>query len=163
MTFIELSDHTDLVNAHLGGFNEHLGLIFTKANLDEVEAELEVRPEHHQPYGLVHGGVYSTMVETLASTGAALNAMQDGLSAVGLDNHTSFLRAVRAGKLMGRATPIAKGRRTQVWTVQIHDEQARLVAEGRVRLLCLEPGSSVAGEEIAIRTVDLDTIAEEDT
>ena len=101
------------------------------------------------------------MVETLASTGAALNAMQDGLSAVGLDNHTSFLRAVRKGKLTGRATPIAKGRRTQVWTVQIHDEQQRLVAEGRVRLLCLEPGSSVAGEEIAVRTADLDTITDE--
>lgn len=159
MTFpIDLDDFTDLVNAHLGGFNEHLGLVFTKAGLDEVEAELEIGPEHHQPYGLVHGGVYATMVETLASTGAALNAMPQGLSAVGLDNHTSFLKAVRGGKLVGRATPIAKGRRTQVWTVQIKDDRDRLVAEGRVRLLCLEQGASIAGEEVAVKTTDLDTI-----
>lgn len=159
MPFVELDDFTDLVNAHLGGFNEHLGLVFTKATVDEVEAEIEIGPEHHQPYGLVHGGVYSTMVETLASTGAALNAMPQGLTTVGLDNSTSFLKAVRSGKLIGRATPLAKGRRTHVWAVTIHDDQGRLVAEGRVRLLCLEQGTAIAGEAVAMKTRDLEPVS----
>lgn len=158
MTFVDLDDYTDLVNAHLGGFNDHLGLVFTKANLDEVEAEIEIGPEHHQPYGLVHGGVYTTMVETLASTGAALNALPQGLTTVGLDNNTSFLKAVRSGKLIGRAVPLAKGRRTHVWTVSIHDDRGRLVAEGRVRMLCLEQGAAIAGETLAVATRDLEPV-----
>ncbi len=158
MTFVELDDLTDVVNAHLGGFNDHLGLVFTKANINEVEAEIEIGPEHHQPYGLVHGGVYTTMVETLASTGAALNAMPQGLTTVGLDNNTSFLRAVRSGKLVGRAVPLAKGRRTHVWAVQIHDDRGRLVAEGRVRILCLEQGATIAGETVGVTTQDLEPV-----
>lgn len=149
---LDLSDFSEMLNAHRGGFNEHLGLVFTKANLDEIVAELEVGPEHLQPYGLVHGGVYSAMVETLASTGAAVNVMPQGLNAVGLDNHTSFLRAVRKGKLTGRATPNVRGQRTQVWSVVIRDEADRVVAEGRVRLLCLEQGAAVAGETVKMKT-----------
>ena len=158
MSFVELDDFTDLVNAHLGGFNEHLGLVFTKATVDAVEAEVEIGPQHHQPYGLVHGGVYTTMVETLASTGAALNAMPQGLTTVGLDNNTSFLKAVRSGTLYGRALPLAKGRRTHVWAVQITDDRDRLVAEGRVRLLCLEQGTALAGEAVSLKTQDLEPV-----
>ena len=136
-----------------GGFNELIGLRFVSAGLEEVVAELELGPTHHQPYGLVHGGVYSSMVETLASVGAALNLDALGRHTVGLDNHTSFLRAVRSGTLVGRALPLARGRRTQVWEVNITHE-GELVASGRVRLLGIEQGSSMAGQVVAVNAGD---------
>lgn len=143
----------DGLNEIRGGFNELIGLRFVSASLDEVVAELELGPTHQQPYGLVHGGVYSSMVETLASVGAALNLNAVGRHAVGLDNHTSFLRAVRSGTLVGRALPLARGRRTQVWEVNITHE-GQLVASGRVRLLGIEQGTSVAGEVVAVISGD---------
>lgn len=143
----------DDLNAMRGGFNELLGLHFLSVSLDEVVAELELGPAHHQPYGLVHGGVYSSMIETLASVGAALNLSALGLHTVGLDNHTSFLRAVRSGTLVGRALPLARGRRTQVWEVNITHE-AKLVASGRVRLLGIEQGTSLAGEVVSVSPGD---------
>jgi len=142
----------DELNQRRGGFNLSIGLRFLSASYEEVVAEVPVGPEHHQPYGLVHGGVYAAMIETLASVGAALNAAADGRSAVGLENATTFLKAVREGTLTGRATPLSRGRRTQVWQVRITDDADRLVAQGRVRMLCLEGGAQVAGETVAIKT-----------
>lgn len=135
------------LNAIRGGFNQAIGLRFISADYDAVVAEIELGPQHHQPYGLVHGGVYAAMVETLASVGAALNLGALGLHTVGLDNNTSFLKAVRTGTLRGTARPLARGRRTQVWEVSITcaDE---LVAAGRVRLLGVEQGATMAGEVV---------------
>ena len=135
------------LNEIRGGFNTALGLRFVRADYEEVVAEIELGPEHHQPYGLVHGGVYASMVETLASVGAALNLGALGLHTVGLDNNTSFLKAVRTGILRGTARPLARGRRTQVWEVTITCE-GELVAAGRVRLLGVEHGATVAGEVV---------------
>ena len=146
----EPADHTELINSHLGGYNRAIGLSFVRATADEVVAELTVGPAHTQPYGLVHGGVYSGMIETLCSTGAAIWAGAHGLTTVGLENTTSFLRATRSGKLRGRGVPLARGQRTQVWEVQIHDERERLVASGRVRLVNRPPGAHAAGEAVAL-------------
>ncbi|MFO7561735.1 MAG: PaaI family thioesterase [Enhygromyxa sp.] len=132
------------LNAIRGGFNQALGLRFVGADYEEVVAEIELGPEHHQPYGIVHGGVYAAMVETLASVGAALNLGALGLHTVGLDNNTSFLKAVRTGTLRGTARPLARGRRTQVWEVSITCGE-ELVASGRVRLLGVEQGTKMAG------------------
>jgi len=139
----------ELLNASLGGFNKLLGLRFVSAGYEEVVAEIPVRPELLQPYGLVHGGVYASMLETLASTGAALNAMPLGRHTVGLENSTTFLRAVRSGTLRARAVPLARGRRTQVWEVTVRDQTDRRVASGRVRLLCLDADATIAGETVA--------------
>jgi len=68
-----------------------------------------------------------------------------GKTVVGLENHTSFIRAVREGVLRGTARPLTRGRRTQVWEVSIADAKGALVATGRVRLLVIEPDASVAG------------------
>ncbi|MEZ4446113.1 MAG: PaaI family thioesterase [Polyangiaceae bacterium] len=145
-------DLLDSLNSMRGGFNETIGLRFVAASYEEIVAEIPVTPALHQPYGLVHGGVYATIIETLASVGAALNAMAIGRSAVGLENSTSFLRAVRDGVLTGRATPLARGKRSQVWQVEVTDGDQRLVATGRVRMLCLEAGAAVAGETVAVKT-----------
>jgi 1,4-dihydroxy-2-naphthoyl-CoA hydrolase len=143
-------DHTGVMNQALGGFNRAIGLSFTKATADEVAAELTIGPEHLQPYGVVHGGIYCAMIETLASAGAAINAMAQGLSVVGLENHTSFLRAVRSGKLRAVARPLLKGRRSHVWEGTITDDAGKVCATGRVRLICLEPGAALAGKPAAL-------------
>jgi len=114
----------------------HTGLELTDASTDHAEGRIEINETHHQPYGVVHGGVYCTMVETLASTGAALWAMDQGLAgAMGLSNKTDFLRATTEGVLLGRATPIHRGRTQQLWQVNItRESDGRLVAQGQVRL-----------------------------
>ncbi len=142
----ELPDFAETLNQARDGWSGAMGLRFLRATRDEVVAELEIGPQHLQPYGIVHGGVYAGIVETLASSGAALDSLARGSSVVGLDNHTSFLRATRAGKLHATAIPLTRGRRTQLWEGRVVDDEGRLVATGRVRLLCLEPGAVVAGE-----------------
>ncbi len=145
---------TDLVNAHRGGFEDILGLVFLEVTEDLVVAQVTLTEQHKQPYGLVHGGVYAAMVETVCSVGAGVNALVDGRSTVGLDNHTSFLRAVRGGRLTARAEPVTKGRRTHVWRAEIRGDDGRLAATGQVRVLCLEAGSAVAGQTVALRGTD---------
>src|SRR5262245_29179588 len=133
------------------GWDELLGLRILHASGDEVVAEYEVDPRHHQLYGIAHGGVHSSAVESVCSTGAGIDAMASGRSVVGLENHTSFVRAVRSGKITIRATPITRGRRSQLWEAVARDEQGRIVSTGRVRLICLEPGAALAGEAVGVK------------
>ncbi len=145
-------DLSPMFNAHIEGWNAAMGLRFVRVTADEVVAEWTVGPQHLQPYGLVHGGVYSGVVETVASVGAAVYGLAHGLSVVGLDNHTSFLRGVREGTLRVTARPLSRGRRTQVWEADVTDASGRVAASGRVRLLCLEAGAQVAGETVAVKS-----------
>ena len=140
-----------LINKNLGGFNNALGLRFTKATREEYIAELDINSSHLQPYGLVHGGVYAGMVETLCATGAALTVWGEGKSTVGLENTTSFLKAVRSGRLRGMARPLFLGKRSHVWEAGIHDDQNRLVATGKVRMMVLEPGAEAAGVKVEMK------------
>jgi uncharacterized protein (TIGR00369 family) len=137
-----------MLNARRGGFEVAIGLVFVRASAEEVACEVPVAPQLHQPYGLVHGGVHASIVETLASVGAALHAMSTGQFVVGLENSTAFLRAVRSGTLHGVARPVHRGRTTQVWEVEIRGDDGQVAATGRVRLLCLESGASLAGETV---------------
>ncbi len=130
-----------MVNSMPGGWVKAMGIVVTRATADEVEAEWTVEDKHHQAYGIVHGGVHCGVIETLASIGAAVVAMPRGQRVVGLENSTSFVRAVRAGKLRATARPVTRGRTTQVWEAWIRDEEGKLVAQGRVRLLCLAEGA----------------------
>jgi len=115
---------------------DHSGLELTDASVDHCEGRIEINENHHQPYGVVHGGVYCMMIETLASTGAALWAMDRGMGgAVGLSNKTDFIRATKDGVLLGRATPIHRGRTQQLWQVDVtRESDGKLVAQGQVRL-----------------------------
>ena len=144
-------DSTELINKNLGGWNTAMGLRFTRATPDECIGELVVAAHHLQPYGIVHGGVHCTAVETVCSTGAGLDALARGQSVVGLENHTSFVRAVREGTVTIRATPVTRGRRTQLWEAVARDEQGRIVSTGRVRLLCLDPDTELAGETVGVK------------
>jgi uncharacterized protein (TIGR00369 family) len=138
----------ELLNAGNTGWNRSAGLRFLGVSGDEVRAELEVGELHHQPYGIVHGGVYCTVIETVCSVGAAMYARPLGLGAVGLDNHTSFLHAVRSGTLTVVARPLTRGRRTHLWEATVTEASGRVVATGRVRLLSVESDSVLAGERV---------------
>ncbi len=112
MTDDVVEDFAAIVNeAANDGWMRTNGFVIAKANQDVVEGELVVGPQHLQAYGIVHGGVHAGIVETLASIGAAMTTMKEGRGVAGLDNHTSFLKAVRGGVLRGRATPLTRGRR----------------------------------------------------
>jgi uncharacterized protein (TIGR00369 family) len=142
-------DYSRRLNEMPEGWLQAMGVKITKATADDVRAELTVGPEHLQGYGIVHGGVHCGLIESLASIGAALYALPKGQSVVGLENNTSFIRAVRAGAtLRAQATPVTRGRKTQVWQAQVMDGDNRLVASGRVRLLCLEKEEQLAGEQV---------------
>jgi uncharacterized protein (TIGR00369 family) len=116
------------------GFGEVLGLAHEAVGPDEVVLRLPIAPHLHQPYGIVHGGVWCSLVETAASIGAAV-WLGDAGQVVGVANHTDFVRAVRDGEVVARATPIHRGRTQQLWLVEITAaDSGKLVARGEVRL-----------------------------
>ena len=122
----------------LPGWVREMGIEILKVTPDEVVGAFDVAEKHYQGYGIVHGGVHCGLIETLASLGAAIVALPRRQRVVGLENATSFIRAVRSGRLTGTARPVTRGRTTQVWEAWIRDEQQNLVAQGRVRLLCID-------------------------
>ena len=126
-----MSDHTPAASA--GGFVELLGLRFDEVSGDRVVISWDVTPALHQPYGIVHGGVHASVIETAASVAAATWLGGRG-QVVGVNNSTDFLRAVREGTLRAVAEPVHRGRLQQLWLVEIRDEGERLVARGQVRL-----------------------------
>jgi uncharacterized protein (TIGR00369 family) len=129
------------------GFNGLIGLEIGDISTDRVTASLEVATIHQQPYGLVHGGLYCTMIEAVVSIGAAYWARQQGMvGAVGVSNTTDFLRPVRRGRLVVAATPIHQGRTQQLWqAVVTRDSDGKPVARGQVRLHNLEDPGVIGG------------------
>jgi 1,4-dihydroxy-2-naphthoyl-CoA hydrolase len=126
------------------GFARHLGLLLTEVSGDVARGEMRVTPAQHQNYGIVHGGVYCAVVEHAASIGAAAWFGSRG-HVVGVSNNTNFIRAVRDGVLAVEAVPLQRGRTQQLWRVSIHDEDARLVAEGEVRLANVPDAGALGG------------------
>lgn len=121
-----------------GAFVDYLGLEFTHVDGDHVTATWTARPTLHQPYGIVHGGVHCSVVETLASVGAA-SWLGDRGQVVGVNNNTDFYRAVSAGPMTSEASPLHRGRSQQVWLVETHDAEGRVASRGQVRLQNLYP------------------------
>lgn len=118
--------------------DDALGLTLDLLSPERVEGHLVAGPQHHQPYGIVHGGVYCSMVETLASIGAAMRVLADGKVCVGVSNTTDFLRATRDGRLDAVATPLHVGRLQHLWQVEVARADGKLAARGQVRLQVLD-------------------------
>jgi len=140
-----MSDHTSPATGHselpgdaLGPFAAFLGIELTEAGPERVVGTWSARPELHQPYGIVHGGVHCAVIETLASVGAAL-WMGDKGKVVGVNNNTDFYRAAREGTLISTATPLHRGDEQQQWLVETVDDDGRVAARGQVRLQNLYP------------------------
>jgi uncharacterized protein (TIGR00369 family) len=123
------------------GWARAMGLEFVKVTADEVVVEWTVGDAHLQPHGIVHGGVHSGVIETVCSVGASVHATARGQIVVGAENHTSFLRPVRAGRLRCVGKPVQVGKKAQLWEASVYDDRERLVATGRVRLFALDPSA----------------------
>lgn len=117
-----------------------VGLVWDRIAQDRGEAHLVVGPHHHQPSGIVHGGVWCSVVESMASVLATLHALREGRVCVGVHNATDFLRPVSAGRVDGVATPVQVGRTQQLWLVELRRaDDGRAVARGQVRLAAVAP------------------------
>jgi uncharacterized protein (TIGR00369 family) len=110
------------------------GLEVGEATATRVTGTIAAGAEHHTPWGVVHGGVYTTAVESACSIGASLAVIDRGEYAVGLSNHTDFLRPHREGELRVTATPVQQGRTQQLWQCEIARADGKLVARGQLRL-----------------------------
>jgi 1,4-dihydroxy-2-naphthoyl-CoA hydrolase len=123
-----------MTDSHVpGGFEKTLGLEFTEMTGDQVVLTCEVTPDLLQPYGILHGGVHCSLIETAASVGAALWFGDRG-QVVGVNNNTNFLRAVRAGRLTVTALPVHRGRTQQLWRVTVVQDDGKNAAVGEVRI-----------------------------
>ncbi|MCC5949899.1 MAG: PaaI family thioesterase [Nitriliruptoraceae bacterium] len=112
-----------------------IGLVYDTFHRDRVQAHAELGPTHQQPYGIVNGGVWCTIVESVASVGAALRVASQGKLAVGVHNSTDFLRSFRAGRVEVTAELVHAGRLQQLWQVVIRRaEDGKTLARGQVRL-----------------------------
>jgi 1,4-dihydroxy-2-naphthoyl-CoA hydrolase len=116
------------------GFDALLGLELLECTEELVRAQLPVRDDLRQPFGLVHGGVFATIAETLASVGTAVVVFGEGNAAMGLSNQTSFLRPISEGTIHGRAQRRHRGRTTWIWDVEISDDAGRLCALTRMTI-----------------------------
>lgn len=110
------------------------GLIVDEITGTRVSGHIELGPEHHTPWGIVHGGVYATAIESAASIGASTAVEDRGMVAVGLTNTTQFLRSVTSGRVNVEAVALNQGRTQQLWQVDIRDGAGKLVAHGELRL-----------------------------
>jgi 1,4-dihydroxy-2-naphthoyl-CoA hydrolase len=110
------------------------GLQVEEATGTRVTGTIAAGSEHHTPWGVVHGGVYTTAVESACSIGASLAVIDRGEYAVGLSNQTDFLRPHVDGELRVTATPIQQGRTQQLWLCEIARADGKLVARGQLRL-----------------------------
>jgi 1,4-dihydroxy-2-naphthoyl-CoA hydrolase len=123
------------------GFDRVYGLEIDEIAEGEVRGRVSVRDDLKQPAGLVHGGVYAAIAESLATNGTAAMVFPDGNTAMGLSNQTSFLRPVTAGSITGVARARHRGRTTWVWEVELTDDDGRLCALTRVTVAVRPLGS----------------------
>ncbi len=112
-----------------------MGLTTEDVSGTRVTGSAELGPEHHTPWGVVHGGVYCAIVESAASIGASTAVREHGQFSVGVNNSTDFIRSMTAGRIDVVAEPVQQGRTQQLWQVTLtRADDGKLVAQGRVRL-----------------------------
>lgn len=116
-------------------FVQGVGFEITEATDKRVAGHIDLGPDHHTPWGVVHGGVYASTIETAASLGASLAVQDRQQFAVGVHNATDFMKAMKSGRVDVVAEPLQQGRVQQLWLVTITDAASgKTVARGQVRL-----------------------------
>jgi 1,4-dihydroxy-2-naphthoyl-CoA hydrolase len=124
----------DSLHTPRSGFDALLGIELLECSAEVVRARLPVRAELLQPFGLVHGGVFASIAETLASIGTAVAVRPEGNTALGLSNQTSFTRPISDGTIHARAVRRHRGRTTWIWDVEIADDAGRPCALSRMTI-----------------------------
>jgi 1,4-dihydroxy-2-naphthoyl-CoA hydrolase len=110
------------------GLGDLIGLEYVESGPDEVRARIEVTADIRQPVGLVHGGVFAAMAESMCSAATWLAVREDGMAAMGQSNSATFIRPITTGHVHATARPRHRGRTTWVWDVEIADDDDRLCA-----------------------------------
>lgn len=127
-------------------FDATIGFVMKESDeIGRCSGALQVRPQVCQPFGIIHGGVYAAIAETLASTGTARGVMATGAIPLGMSNNTSFLRPISEGTVHGTAVAIHRGRTSWVWDVEIRDDRDRLCAASRVTIAVRQQGGQGGG------------------
>jgi 1,4-dihydroxy-2-naphthoyl-CoA hydrolase len=116
------------------GFAEEIGVEWLSLDPDDARARIAVEPRHLQPFGIVHGGVFAALAESLTSAATYGTVREDGMVAMGQANDTTFLRPIGDGYINAAATPRHRGRTTWVWDVEITDDEGRVCALARVTI-----------------------------
>jgi 1,4-dihydroxy-2-naphthoyl-CoA hydrolase len=129
------------INAVLQGFDRLYGLRLVECSETQVRAEVRVRPEICQPYGLVHGGMYASIAESMTSLVTGMSVLEQGELAMGLSNNTSFLRPISEGVVHAHATRVHRGRTTWVWDVRFSDDADRTCALTRMTVAVRPQGT----------------------
>jgi 1,4-dihydroxy-2-naphthoyl-CoA hydrolase len=119
-------------------FDGLYGLQVHRVSEEEATASVPVRDEVKQPMGLVHGGLFAAMAESLASMATALAVAPEGKAAMGLSNATSFLRPITEGTVHATARCLHRGRTTWIWDVEITDDDGRRCAVTRMTIAVRE-------------------------
>jgi 1,4-dihydroxy-2-naphthoyl-CoA hydrolase len=125
-----------LTGIHLDTAVQRLGIEFIEVGDDFIRARVPVNGHTKQPYGLLHGGVSVVLAETLGSCGAAY-CCPEGQRAVGLDINANHLRGATAGWVTGTTRPVHIGRSTQVWQIDMQDDQGRPTCVSRITMAVL--------------------------
>ncbi len=122
------------INEVLQGFDRLYGLELLEVSDEQARARVQVRDELKQPFGLVHGGVYASLAESITSLVTGMAVLSDGAVSMGLSNSTSFLRPITAGAVHAHATRLHRGRTTWVWDVRFSDDAGKLCAVTRMTI-----------------------------
>jgi len=129
----------DILNSgNKGTALESLGVEFTEIGDDFLRARVPVDKRTIQPYGLLHGGVSVVLAESLGSSGAHFSS-PEGHRAVGLDINANHLRSARSGWVTGTTRPVHRGKTTQVWAIDLVNEEGELVCVSRITMAMLLP------------------------
>ena len=119
------------LNAENTGYAQHIGMVITECSDKRVAAYIDVGPQHLQPAGIVNGGVYASLGETLGSLAAMINSEKP---AVGMSNNTDFLRPVSEGRIEAEATAVHTGRTTHLWRIEMRNN-GKLAAITNLKLM----------------------------
>ena len=116
------------------GFADLVGIEWLELGEEPARARIAVEPRHQQPYGIVHGGVLTTLAESLCSAATHVAVAEDGMAAMGQANDTTFLRPIKEGHITATARPRHRGRTTWVWDVEMTDDDGRVCALSRMTI-----------------------------
>jgi uncharacterized protein (TIGR00369 family) len=122
------------LNEVLLGFDRHYGLEFLECGESEARARVKVREHHKQPAGLVHGGIYASIAESISSIATGMTVLDEGNVAMGMSNSTSFLRPITEGTVHAHAVRVHRGRTTWLWDVTFTDDDDHACALTRMTI-----------------------------
>jgi 1,4-dihydroxy-2-naphthoyl-CoA hydrolase len=114
------------------GLGDLIGLEYLETTSEQVRARVRVTDDVRQPFGVVHGGVFASMAESMCSLATWLAVRADEMAAMGQSNNATFMRPITEGHVHAAARPLHRGRTTWVWDVEVTDDDGRLCGVVRV-------------------------------